>query len=56
MRYVVEYAGFTNRRPNPKTAEFVFMSGLSIPSFRYRSGLYSMGLIYDPGSCNMDLN
>ena len=57
MQQAVECFGSTDRRPKPNATESESItSGLSFPSFRYRSGWYSMGLLNTLGSCNMDLN
>ena len=48
--------GSTDRRPKPNATELgSITSGLSFPSFRNRSGRYSMGSLNTSGSCNMDL-
>ena len=53
---VAEYIGSTDRRPKPNVTECKSItSGLSFPSFRYRSGWNSMGLLKILGSCDMDL-
>ena len=55
--YVGEYFLFTDRRPYPNAAQFGSLtSGLSLPSFRYRSGWNSSGLLKAFRSCNIDLN
>ena len=55
--YVEEYSGTIDRRPNPNAAESVSnTSGLSFPSFRYRSGWNSMGSLKFLGLCNIDLS
>ena len=55
--YVGEYVVFTDRRPNPNAAHSGSLtSGLSFPSFRYRSGWNSWGLLKTLRSCNIDLN
>ena len=47
---------FTDRRPNPNAAHSGSLtSGLSFPSFRYRSGWNSWGLLKALLSCNIDL-
>ena len=47
---------FTDRRLNPKAAQpGSLTSGLSFPSFRYRSGWNSWGLSKALRSCNIDL-
>ena len=52
-----EYVVFTDRRPNPNAAQSgSLISGLSFPSFRYRSGWNSRGLSKTLGSFNIDLN
>ena len=55
--YVGEYyAVFTYRRPNPNAAHSASLtSGLSSPSFIYRSGWNSSGLFKYLRSCNNDL-
>ena len=55
--YVGKYAVFTDRRPYPNAAHSGSLtSGLSFPSFRYRSGWNSCGLLKALQSCNIDLN
>ena len=55
--YVGEYVVFTDRRPNPNAAQSGSLtSGLSFPSFRYRSGSNSCGLLKALRSCKIDLN
>ena len=55
--YVVEYTEFTDRGPNPNTAHSECLtSELTLPSFRYRSGWNSSGLLKILWSCNIDLN
>ena len=55
--YVEEYGGSIDRRPNPNAAESESKtSGLSFPSFRYRSGWNSMGSLKNLGLCNIDLS
>jgi len=54
--HIAKYVGSTDRRPKPNATEPESnTSGLSWPSFRYRSGRYSMGSVKVVGSCNMDL-
>ena len=43
--YVTEYVRCADRRPKPNAESGPIISGLSFPSFRYRSGWYSMGLL-----------
>ena len=48
---------FTDRRPKPNAAQSGSLtSGLSFPSFIYRSGWNSSGLLKTSRSCNIDLN
>ena len=55
--YVGEYVVFTDRRPYPNAAQSGSLtSGLSFPSFMYRSGWNSWGLLKMLGSFNIDLN
>ena len=55
--FIGESVGSTDRRPNPNTAESgSLISGLSFPSFRYRSGWNTMGSLNTSGSCIIDLN
>ena len=50
------YVVFTDRRPNPNAAQCGSLtSGLSFPSFRYRSGWNSSGLLKALRSFNIDL-
>ena len=55
--YYGEYVEYAHRRPKPNATESrSIIFGSRFPSFRYRSGWYSMGLLKTLGSCNMDLN
>ena len=55
--YVEEYVVFTDRRPNPNAAHSGSLtSGLSFPSFKYRSGWNSSGLLKALRSFNIDLD
>ena len=55
--YVREYIAFTDRRPNPNAAHSGSLaSGSSFPSFIYRSGWNSWGLLKALRSCNIDLD
>ena len=55
--YAGEYVAFIDRRPNPNAAHSGSLtSGLSFPSFRYRSGWNSWGLLKALRSFNIDLN
>ena len=56
IRRMAEYSRSTDRRPKPNATQAgSAASGLSLPSFRYRSGWYSIGLLKVSASCNMDL-